>query len=759
MQISLLSSLNGLQVKALIEEIQLKIDGYTFYYSIDADDLINYVYPLGIDGNRKEERSLDLEYITDEQIAFFALLNDENFYGGLFNDHIEEIILLINKIKYLQHTGTKAFDTVKELLNSFITLTTIDVEKASEDINSIKENISLLLAILVGLQSDGLQKLFKIKNDNKIDFNEEKWLPKLYGKNKELKFSDYNNELFINNLYSYLRDDNKNNITALRKNISYLRDCNAIRKVYSINSVLSHNNIKNILLYLSSDRKTPKMFYRKSKTPDSLYKYLRNEAIIINDKPINYHRNTAQLFLMLLCKDSDLNKFKENLRDVESVVKLREKREKLNSIQFMQLLQEEDKLDKLLAGKIIDLRKEYENYGTLIQLDLFKGLLEECKQMDLSDDYRNIVILLDKAMTEHNSHLKIVKWKEESDAVINELIQLNIFRGSIAYSVEALIKNHLEKESLKEPTAGDDYIFGQDHYLPNYFKSNNERFSPEFNEIVSHYNDNIEELRKFILKTVDSLFDMDHRNDELMLKRFILVLLMSNSKQFGGKIISDVIRYLLHSQAQGLFIESNVYYYLIWVLRRNKQYPEAQKKTQEALQKYKKDPRFYHALVLIKYCLYKDGKEKDVNLLSSTIEYIEEAMEFYHLDRIQTPNKSNFIDMNINALYNTKIFIYSTLYHHDKEEYLVQLKEARSDLIILKRRDKNYYNKSEFLHTEAYLELQEYFSTLNSEKLLRGLEALDRATRTTRINSKVEEEVFKLRDEITFTLHNINEKD
>jgi len=333
-----------------------------------------------------------------------------------------------------------------------------------------------------------------------------------------------------------------------------------------------------------------------------------------------------------------------------------------------------------------------------------------------------------------------------------------VLKSSIIFTLDRVIRSRLTKDKIQQLSTGDDYVYGIDHHMPTYFVKIKNEIEPSLVDIVKHFNDDPKELQIFIFDLASKLFaNIDPSNlDDLILKRCLLLLMLSNSKFFGKQTSDYLENILLKYQFRGSDNASNFYYLLSWVIRRNGKYESALDIALEANKKYPSDPRFYHALALIKYCIFEKNDCKMISDLEESLSYTDMSLEFY---RVAKENKKEisqnivYIQQNIYALLNTKSYLIAVGYSINKKKFSSKsLDLARETLIELKLTDDNYYFKAEFLHTEAFLELQEFFEKQNIEKLNYALKAIELAMELKRMPLPLKLLCIKLKDEIISNL-------
>lgn len=734
------------------EEILVK-NKFRFLYCIDADDLKSYAFPLGLTGERPKERCLSYNYITDEQLAFYSLFNKSNFKAFVLDDHYEEISQTVHKTRFLDSQGKTIINTAEHLIARLEKATDVeDINKLKDDIEKVREHISLILTIAVGLQADGVEKLHTLQKSGKVMFDEDAFIEYI---SQMIPFAGYSKlEKDISEaVYDFLRKkeeaprkhskyqlQEETELAVVKRNAAHLRDSNAIGKVIDLNTKLQKAKSKTIVLYISSDYKTQNIFYQKDKDYKDIYEVVKDRSIELSDPEspsqrmrVNYHRTSAQLFLRLLCEETEPEAVINNLVKVKEIVSTRELREKAIDGNLMVLSRETEGIDNFLQQRIDKYRKEFEDYSTFIRIDEFKELSEHLnnKKTNLRENERGIFLILQEILQQKRQN--ILGWRYSVDRRLQELSQLTIFRNSITFSLDKLIQEQLERGVFLELSPGKDYVLNVAHHLPTYFPVEHEGHRPLFREIVSHFKDSKEDLRPFIINFATRLFaakgDINDvvNFDELVLKRCMLLLLLSNSKYYGDRILEHIESVIKKHGFGKSHLQSHFYYVLVWVLRRNQRYEEALNYTLKVLERFD-DPRFYHSLCLVKYCLFeedndkKEDNNKNVTLLKESLDNGIKACDLYsEILESAAPSNQPVIKQNINALLNGRAFLQSLGFEHDSEHKIFKtasLNEARQCLAQLKEDlQEQYFTQPTYLHTESLLCLMEYKGSGDTEKL------------------------------------------
>lgn len=767
---SLIGTLNTAQVDALIQEEELKILGYKFYYAIDADDLKHYAYPLGIFGERMVDNKLNIDYISDEQIALYTLFNKPDIRLLVFEEHYEEIKILTDIIKRSALRGSKIINSVEELITKLKNETDGNLNSLIDNSELVVSNISLLLSIAVGLQEDGIKKLYTLSNSNKLVLRDENIIDEIFENSNFMESSILDrNELtdfiYINFLerrnrklnFNYKFNFESENFNELNRKISFTRDSNVISKVYSVNSKLYQNNVKNILLYFSSDSKTQDCFYNKTTDFDSLNKVLINSSIEIAGKNINYHRNSAQIFLRLLILESDSDSAINNLKLIKSIIQIKELQKELPDNNERIIKSKEKELDDFLSMQIDKCRREFEGYSTFLQIDKFNVLINSIKENKNDLEDKNLILkVLHNILSSKGIASNVDDWKMNVLNRINDLSQIHAFRKTIILQsikkIDQVIFNKLRKGIIQSLGVGKDFIFGQDHHLPTFFLDDEEKVEPKFIQIVRHYDDSENSLSSYIFDLARNLFSSSNNSDELVLKRCLLLLMLSNSKSYGEDTSDYLENFLLNFNFKNSNQESNFYYLLIWILRRNGQYDSSIEFAGEAIFEFPKDPRFFHSKALCYYCKFEDSNEPKIEFLIEAYNNALKSLELYKniLGIFNLSNETKkYVQLNMYGVMNTIIYIISLGFSVSAKDFSDQMIQKARDIIDeLKKIDKYFCNKSEFLHTEAHLELQEFYLKGNNSKLYYALEAIDKAIAVSSINPRVKSMCLKLRDDI-----------
>lgn len=750
---SLLGFLNIDQIDALIHQEELKIDGYRIFFVIDASELHNYAYPLGLEGTRSIVSKINYEYIADEQIANYTLFNTEDFKAFILDGHFDEIAGLINGVKKREIEGETIISSVRKFSEYLKVKTSYDLNELSEKWQEIQQNIPLILSIAVGLQADGVQKLYNLFSENKLLINGEDLRNHFEEEDYVSLFDDSRRNIppFTDELFNYVaenfirpekwpievRDDK-----VMRQRIAYYRDCVAIGRISYLNKKLQDKKLKHIILFLSSDYKSSNIFYPSSKQ-ELGYKLVNDNGISINNKKVNYLRNVSQLYLRLLCEENTPEEVIENLKKVRRVYELRWRGKEVIGNETEQFLQE----------RIEVCRNKFRTNSTFLRIDEFKDLYEELVSLKLAS-FREVPEILEKLLK--RKRLEESSVREEIEDVLRELGELNITKSVLLNSLNRQLIKSSSFGELETINRGDDYVFGGDHHLPTIFLSKDTIKGLSFNDIVSHFQDEKKDINGFFSSSIVKLFVDSSEDDERILKRCLILLMLSDSSKIGRQNF-DTLSFVSEYNFKDIIAECDFKYTLCWAYRRKQNYLDSISIAMKMVQIDNNDPRFYHGLVLGHYCLYEKYKYDNrfsnnntshINELQTSISYLKLTLHYYSIlfHKTYDINLKDIVARNIFALMNFQIFscILSYEEHLSDENSLLN---ARAILEKLKSDDINYYYKPEYLKSEAYLELVEFRHFGNPKKIEFAYSAVLHAISIARVDS-LKNLLFRLRDQI-----------
>ncbi|GEM_PF-5714150 len=683
---SLIQTLTSSQINDLLTEYDLEKNGYKFYYFIDTHDLSRMSFPFGLIKNESfdDREKRPIEIITDELLAYDFLLRTLNQKCLLFDEYLVEYRDFKRKINSAKLLGLDLVDSLKVLVeyyDKFFSEKKISHEEF-QNLERISEfQLSLLLSIVTGTISQGIEKLNLIESNNLIhsinDFN------KIEGFEKKLINEIVNSEptAFTEKIFEHLtKTFSKQIIYSPDRLKAKYNDCLVYDRLVQLNNKTLKTNIGFFLLSSPPDYVSNKL----SKVADkNQFNPLLNDG-----NPFNPFRSINQIYLkLLLAKSSDYHK------DLNLVYDLTLKKESDYKIkQFA-----DENLIKHFENRINELREGFENASLLQTFSDYNKEISNAFQNKEVKKSQFLIPILESILeiaknNDSIEHTKNIKLKE--------LIFERTYKNTLSLGLENINRGICEFEICK----GNDYITNLYHHLPLvYFFTEENGNQDACNEIVKFLTEidpkkrNSRALIKSINSSLNFLFiKAEPTYAETLIRLLILLLLRTETDEGPEALGYETAEKLLNSELKEDPYRIEYLYFLSWIARRKADYPKALEFADEGIKINRNDPRFYQSKTLIYYCLYL--KTSNNKYLNDAIDNAKKSIELY----TNLKAKNIAIKKSLIALLNAITYLYC-LYYEKINRKLEYLNEARTNLDILKSYELNFLKIPEFLHTEAYL--------------------------------------------------------
>ena len=728
---SLLENLKPNQVNDLIIEHTLKYrHGYQFYYTLDNHDIYRYCFPLNIDGKGYDDAiktqtinySLETDYIT----AY------EDFFNGISKDRP---VFFLDEYRYECDSLRKIIVGMIQSNSTFNYYDKFSKYYESNKDNNVKHDFTFFIALVSGALKDAATRFNSIvENDFFIRDEDDKAEIDHLADFKELFFNAYVDG------YDLTRTLKKIFPKSKRDDSSSSIDCQAIARVLSVNKRLISNpqlvNKPTLFLFLSTTKSAYQLF-NDEKVNILLPKISTDEGLLT----INFHRNAAQLFLNRLIKHLSPE---DKLNRLKSAEKFLSYREKYQTIIAEYRSQENENINKDSPDNDTQLLEISKTYEILEEKELteFQYLLEgyveinfqrEEQMKEIEEYYKKFRDLFErkgyKALDKFYTELKSKYNANPKDYSYVNTIEIKEKELTIHYEFATAFKislGLLRTETLVLRRGGDE-ITGTGQHMPIVFTFSDP--SRTLDQTAEYFLEKYlitteEELRHSVVNGLKEMATSYHASaetksleDKLAFCLYLLVLPELEGRT--GKNTKIVIRFLkAHLELEELKLNEQLYsdywYVLVWLLRRDgkrEKYAEALRLTNEAINHFKDDARFYHSRFLITACLLKGNAPGDDGAiktkLNSLIADIQQTKKLYPAI---LSYKSKVIQTNIEAtLTNSDIYANLLLINATRPfgpDVAEKLNDIRmNQLVLLKNTMGDKYNKyPEFLHTEAYLE-------------------------------------------------------
>jgi len=700
---SLLQHITLTEIEDIILEDTLSKEGFEFHYFIDNYDIGKYSFPFGLlaeeNYDRRSEKSIEI--VTDEQIAYHYLFDIRTEKLLLADEHIAELNDFIGKIRRVEMFGLEVVDAFAKQADYFENIAgqkniSFDSWQQFHKISDLQ--VSLLLSIAIGSLLDGKKKINQLKNEDLI-LTQEAYQDNF--ENDNASIFDIKAGETTNLLYDKLISDFRSNISTQRA-VSRYEKCKIFDRILNINRQTIAQ--KQIFLLLSSAKVTNTRLPEIARESGLLPEY---EGIRIN--PV---RSIQQIYLQLLLRD-DENKLDE-LKKIKSIVALKENADYkgLHHIINDHILNEFDE-------RLGTLREGFENTALLLKFNDYDNTLKQALDSQSIKRHQLIAESIKELIKIANETQALQQLKAES---LEKLQYERDYDNTLKQAVNEINKGEL----LVEGYVGSDYITNRYHHTPIVF----------FQQTTDGYKRTLDEIINFIIgvnggdgrnliRSINKSFQLIFHNavpteEEKIIKILILLMLKNTKDIHPTQLAFDRAKQIYENELTTDEWKKEFLYILAWISRRLERYDESLQYAQAGIQLDDSDPRFYHALSLIQYCLYK--KNNDTDALNEGIANAKKALDNYK----KRPAKTLAVERSINALLNAGAYLKTLSYTHENDYNL--LLEARKDIAQLKFNEAGqYYLTPEFLHTEAFLEYNEFKAFDSPSKLKFAKEAIQKA--------------------------------
>jgi len=734
--ISLLQHISSREIEDLIIEHKLTSEkGFKFHYFIDNFDIGKYSFPFGLfpslEFDKRNEQPV--EVITDEQIAYYHLINNEKKLL-LFDEHKDEINQFIRKIKILELYGHQTINALNEFISYF--------DKKKNEVMNFEEfkdvmelfstnNVSLLISIALGALYDGKKKLSDLINNKLLtdieDLNKEIHNTKIIERCKTTELS----EKFFDRLISQLKYGRKRNDSINRVSARYNK-CKVYERLLCINNHTKKN--KHLYFILSSSKTSIK---RIPEIAQSM-----GYSIMIDDNNFIPVRSVSQIYVKLLLSDNA--NYKNILNSLKELVKFKEDsndrhvNDEVNSF-----------IADFFSQKVSSLRENFENASLLLNINDFN--------LDFQKAIDNKLIIKNKDLLESIKYLLNLasdeeKWKKQQDISLSEMLFINKYIKTFRDALESAKIGNKKLSGF----SGRDYIDSPFHSIPFVFinKSNsnfNETIDDLIHLITESHKKNIT-TDKFIESITETFLSFNKTvsettNEEHIIMLLTLLMLAKDEAFKPNEIAYNWVTELINNELYNEDWYLDFLYIKSATARRIEKYDVAINIAKKGIEIDANDPRFYQSLCLNYYCKFRESKNKELSFLNNAIENCKKSCEKYK--SIDKESRILSIHKAIASNHNSLAYMLALQYQITEEEkYLVN---SRDYLKILKDNCSEYYYSAEFQHTEAFVEFMESKMYDDNQKLCFAKERIEKA-----ISLNGKSMYFDLKNKIIQT---INEKD
>ncbi len=716
-QTSLLLNLEEHDFNQVLIELRAAEENTVFHYVIDVYELEEYCYPFGINpGDRSNRIKKTIDYISDEQYAYYQLFNIKKERVILFDEYVVELIQFKRYIDFAIQNNIELVSALKKYEDFFSEEGFLDPKTTDDFEEIINTKLANVLSYSIGLLHDGIDKLIDLFKRQRIIIDED-------------DFSMSNDDMIIKSIIEQVSDNQKNsplfdnilsishvgndayhaNSKSQSRQIARDRDAKVIERVILINNSLEEvyrrgpsSEKRHVLLYLSSTETSKRIF-----ESEYLLKIINTQEF-----PINPLRNTAQLFLKALCNSGKFDEAEKNILYLkEKILEIKEFKNRIPDV----IVQME--VNRILNERFNYDRESFENYAILNQFakieDLIDSVVKKVKREKMS--FATHLLPLLHEIIEVGSKVK--------SSAMNTLISLDNWEYQIKfdYYINKTINFSTAETGLKlQFVSGVDPIRGMVQHLPLIYFNDDSLFKiviSTISEFLMHplTQSSADNLKSLTLNVYKQTLNARPSLEEKLLKAFLFLMIPSSDGEDTNYLAFNWARSIfekgisIHPDRKLLsVIETDYVYFIGWAARRCGDYTSSIRFLRQGAQRFPDDPRFYHGLSLSYYSTYQAGsaslsKIENIEKLNKCIEYAEISLRIYeHFEQIDIIIKTRA------ALYNDLAFFHSELFSVTGELNEFHVIAGRKFMNELKIADPEYKSFPEYLHTESYLELQEY---------------------------------------------------
>lgn len=719
---SLLQHITLSEIEDIILEDTLSKQGFEFHYFIDNYDIGKYSFPFGLLAGESYDQSSDrsIEVVTDEQIAYHYLFDIRSEKLLLSEEHIVELNDFIGKIKRVERFGLEVVDAFTKQADYFENVVhqkniSFDNWKKLDKVSELQ--VSLLLSIAIGSLLDGKKKINDLKEKKLILSAED------YQDNFEENptIFDVKPGETTNLLYDRLIADLGSNISTQRA-VSRYEKCKIFDRILHINQQTIPQ--KQIFLLLSSAKVTNT---RLPEIAGELGIFPEHKGLHIN--PV---RSIQQIYLQLLLRDDD-NRLGE-LEKIKSIISFKENADykDLHYIIDNYILEQ-------FEERLAQLRGKFENTALLLKFTEYDTMLKQALDSQGIKKHKLVAESIKGLIKIAQETQALKKLKAES---LDKLQYERDYDLTLKQAVNDINKGEMALEGY----TGSDYVANRYHHTPIVFlKQTTDAYKQTLNGIINFIigldeNTNSKNLIRSINQSFQLIFHNTVPTEEEKIIKILILLMLKNTQDIHPtQLAYDRAKQIYEGELKSDEWKIEFLYILAWISRRLEKYDESLKYAEAGIKMNASDPRFYHALCLVKYCFYE--KNNDITALDNSISNAEVATEKYKKIGIKTLP----INKSINALLNANAYLKTLKYIHAKDYNL--LLDARKDIEQLKFNESSrYHQTSEFLHTEAFLEYHEFKAFNSPAKLKFAKEAIEKA-----VSLKPQKSYLQLMELITNT--------
>jgi hypothetical protein len=676
------------QIADLVRDVELQQQGVVFYYAIDPYEIHDFCFPF------LDERPTryDLDRVADDQIALNEIIFRHPHPPILPTQYGEEMERILWFLRNRADRGYATLESFHRLIGRTGHSKVLDGSE-SEILSFIAKNMNVLLAALLGAFSSGTDRLDRVL----VRIREGPGFPAVDSSTLTGILTSYEESPLAGEIAHELFKDARGKDDLQLANIrrAALLDAQVIDLLVFLNDELDlawrqgRLSQPYVFLYFSSAPKTARLFKQE---------FMRLHLPNIRGSRYSFCRTRAQVFAANVFKDpknyqatiADLHKLEAI---VDSVRHLRDQHVALKG--GHELRERAQELVANVKSRVETLRTQSTNFGLLANIAEYENLATG--ELSGSSD-------ISKVFTKIYEKYAKTDWALERMRVSLQLMAVQTdFGSSITQNLTAT-----DREMLRE---GRDVVTGVAQFLPILPSVSNQTYQSILDKVIAFYKQPAHQLASNLRSLLEAYNEFvtigsrsptdvlayDEDPDHELVRCFLYLAFL---KPEGDEKARRHARAMIRSHPEHA---QEFRYVLCWAARRRKQYSEAHSEASIGINESKRtDPRFYHgrALAIFAWLFDETEKTRCPYTIGDAIEDIEMALERY---KIAIADRRELIGACLNSL---------TYFHCLGESYgSYDLVLARERLLELK----TYINKEtwnplypEYLHTEAYLEYQEF---------------------------------------------------
>ena len=689
----LLSTLTKEDLHFIIDDVKHIMDGGAIVYIIDASDLKDYCFPMGLDGDGLKNGDKYLK--INQQLALDGLM-----FSGFLNssvivtkEYYQEIWNFKNTIIERARRGIRIVNHVNDLAK--------DIEKTIKSSGELKDELirefiekdyPLIASIKIGAFSQGYDSLIRLSTSSKLLF-ENNGKSKIIKDLRHFRYSDAwaNKDIeAIFEIFELFDERSQENQMAT------LRDATSILLTQYLNN---YYGPKTRYCYLSTQGKSKALFDKERDLGQS----------------VNF-RTSAHIFALLTAKRFHHGRKRMDLEGTLDVLEYLD-------VSFFDIdFANADALSSSgFSNQLRSYLDNYENWGVLAQdnLERFSQAETEIFSKHYGQSIQRVISQFSEYFTKHQNFNKIAEFEQNSS-----LFLIN--------TIDEIIK-FMDRDDIHEFLIGNDPIEAKSQILPISYRA--AEYDKEFTELLQG-------LSKYILGEIEDWNQLSPKivsfldrgktkslpNLGFLLLCNVLVLLLNRSKKSTTELVRDNNDYIQIQRKISNMIDAEfnaeidnfeveLDYVACWAFRRARLYEDSlaiAKKSMKSKDR-KKDPRFYHGYFLTLYSIWHESSQNEdiglhkfneANELENIISY---GIKAYGLYKEQLDLKSlSQVDRCLEALENSLAYLFAFVAQSQSgkvQSKNINSSESYLQLLKSRFRPKEWESFPEYCHTEAVLKL------------------------------------------------------